>query len=201
VTTSSLGQTRCDCGALRVVLDPSVPCLACESYAAVRSASFLTYAEMWHLCSLAGRQHYPALLNEAWEFGVIDTMTLTGMVAEAWCMVEFPDRALDWYQWEDLFVAAGYTVDGKPARRPRKPLRLYRAAPEEYRYGHSWTEDVEVAESFLTTGGRFLLEPKLWQANVEPRRLLARMWRARESNGEPQYVIDTEGLDLTEVES
>lgn len=68
-------------------------------------------------------------------------------------MAEFPDKALEWWQWQELFEMAGYTTDGEPPTRPTDAVRLYRAAPVENQGGHSWTEDVEVAGSFLEVGG------------------------------------------------
>lgn len=38
----------------------------------------------------------------------------------------------------------------------------------------------------------------MWQAEVEPWRLLARTWRNRETNGEPRYIVDTDGLLIEE---
>jgi hypothetical protein len=157
----------------------------------------LTSDEFLTLVARAGRNDGPDLLWEAYISDLLDDATVAEVVGEVWCACEFPDRSLDWEgQWWELFAHAGYTVDGKRARRPRKMQRLYRAAPLEYCDGHSWTEDLETAKSFISLIGRNLFDSQLWQADVEPWRLLARTWRNRETNAEPSYVVNTLYLDI-----
>lgn len=48
---------------------------------------------------------------------------------------------------------------------------------------------------------RLLFGGRLWQAEVEPWRLLARIWRNRGDAGEPQYVVGADGLTVEETVS
>lgn len=197
VPISPLELYVCDCGETRYVLPADVgpfPCLACESYETVEVASELDGDAFDSLLSRAGRNHEPALLWLAYERGVIRDEIAARHVGPAWCAVEYPDRELPWDQWAKLFTLAGYTVDGEPQERPAHPMRLYRAAPEPDRSGHSWSESRTVAEAFLQVRGRSRFQPVVWTALVEPWRLLARLGDARP--GEPQYVVETSGLTI-----
>ena len=150
------------------------------------------------LGSLAGRNNRPRLLLTAWRLGVIDETVVRASVGPVWCMAEFPDRSLPWSSWKEMFNVAGYTRDGKPAERPTEWLQLYRAAPIDHRHGHSWTEDLEVARSFLVNNHRVRLNPVLWTARVNPNQLLARLEEDR--SGEPSYVVDTKRLRVVRAD-
>lgn len=171
-------------------------CLACEAYATVRTGETLDVQGMDALILSAGRIHGPALLWEAWQEGCIGRHEVTALVADVWCMTEHPDRDLDWPCWRAMFDAAGYTKDGKRSPRPRKMRRLYRAATEEHKDGHSWTEDRAAAEEFLTRGGRDAFAPIVWVADAEPWRLLAKTHRDPDDGSEAQYVVETDGLAI-----
>lgn len=150
------------------------------------------------MTSRAGRNNEPQLLLAAWRAGVIDEIVVRASVGPAWCGAEFPDLLLRWSDWKELFHIAGYTQDGQPAERPTEELQLYRAAPVGRHYGHSWTEDIEVARWFVEYSSRWKLNSALWTARVEPSRLLARMEEVRA--GEPTYVVDTNRLRVVRFE-
>lgn len=121
--------------------------------------------------------------------GVLDESVVRARVGPVWCATEYPDLEAPWAEWRELFDVAGYTKDGEPSDRPTQPIQLYRAAPWGRQYGHSWTEDPEVARSFLTSRARHRFSPVLWTARVKPERLLARLEEHR--SGEPSYVVET----------
>ncbi len=189
----------CDCGERKFTVPgaPRMKCLACESYAFIEEATDIDEETFGQLLSRSGRNHGPALLYAAHTLCVINAAVIGRYVGSVWSSVEFPDRTLEWDEWREFFNIAGYRVDGIKAEPPTQPIRLYRAATPAHRYGHSWTEDIAVARTFLTVGARDIFNPTLWSAEVEPWRLLARI--VDERPGESQYVVDTEDLNLVEV--
>ncbi len=81
------------------------------------------------------------------------------------------------------------------------PIRLYRGAHPDYRDGWSWTPYIELAAAFANRSHRFV-EPsrpvgEVWQADVEPHRLLAR-YNLPDWNCDA-YVVDTAGLTIAPV--
>jgi hypothetical protein len=194
-----LEEFTCRCGERRwrVAADPETACLACQSYDEIGRGTPISGLDFDTLVSQAGRIHGPALLYRAWNARAIDRETLTRHVGPIWSSAEYPDMALAWTDWRSMFDQAGYTSDGVPVERPSEPMKLYRAAAESDRLGHSWTENEQVARSFLKM--RAPHQPQLWTALVEPSRMLARLERDRP--GEPHYVVETTDLSLTLLQS
>lgn len=112
----ALETYTCECGQTRVrVTDQApFPCLACEAYSIVRAGEPIDRAEFERLLLRAGRVHSPALLAEAYYENVIDDGTVAACAGPAWCDAEFPDLALDWGTWRELFDVAGYTAQDSP---------------------------------------------------------------------------------------
>jgi len=158
---------------------------------AVHRGEYVTMADLDTMVSRVGRNHAPALMVDLWKDGLLDedAYRLAGSV---WCGAEHPQELLDDALWGWLFESAGYCVDGKPARRPRKALRLFRGATEDARWGWSWTDDREVAETFAHRQLRGRPLGQVWTALVEPSRLLARVTYRDES----EYVVDTRPNEL-----
>jgi hypothetical protein len=144
------------------------------------------------LCHV-GRNRGPELLSGLEDAGLLTLWALRKHVGAVWSGCEFPESALDVETWGELFDRAGYTVDGRRAPRPTAPLTLYRGATPERRYGLAWTPDRDVAAWFVS---RVFMPPtsRVWRAVVEPGQLYAQNVRCRE--GEPEYVVDTCGLDV-----
>lgn len=142
-----------------------------------------------------GREFGPELLHSLCNRGQgVPRSVLAAVVGVVWADASYPDRVLSRGAWLELFTAAGYTVDGVSADRPCRPLVLYRGSVEARRSDWSWTDDVEVARRFAD--GRLGIRPdgRVWTAVVEPRRLLARTT----SRDESEYVVNTDGLEITE---
>lgn len=111
---------------------------------------------------------------------------------------KYPDLYLHHDDWRDLFGLAGYTHNGAAAERPHGTLRLYRGSVAERRDHHwSWTDRLEIATGYARgTRARRPLG-KVWQADVEPWRLMARNGDP-EGRNESEYVVDTAGLVIVE---
>lgn len=137
------------------------------------------------------RNDGPALIVDLMWRGMLQDGVLTAVVGEIWSAAEYPDRSLDHATWRNLFEEAGYTVDGKPDRRPKSPLRLYRGSVESRRTDWSWTDNLAIAERYAAgkIGGR--PTGLVWTALVEPTRLLA---CNRVSRGEDEFIVDTDEL-------
>jgi hypothetical protein len=159
-----------------------------------------TVDEFRAACVHVGRVYAPHLLYCLWCENLITVNVLTASIGGIWSAAEFPDCALDRATWRALFDAAGYTVDGRAAEQPTKPLLLFRGSvvsPAYRRRDWSWTDDIEVARRFAA--GMLGREPGVvWQARVAPWRLLARNVNSRP--GESEYVIDTHRLRISHAD-
>src|SRR5690625_560616 len=72
-----------------------------------------------------GRNGGPALLFDMHFSGRMPDAVLAEVIGGVWTGAEFPARAFDPPEiWADLFDAAGYTVDGKPAARPAEATMM-----------------------------------------------------------------------------
>jgi hypothetical protein len=153
--------------------------------------------------SRVGRNESPALILDLWQSGVLEQVHLLPFgINDAWCSSERPLSQLDWPLWlgllEDAGIVKGATwLDAGRVRKVRhkRPLRLYRGAPADWRLGPSWTSSLSVAETFATGRLRGRHLGTVWTAEVEPSRLLARIT----GRDEDEYLIDTEGLEVSEL--
>ncbi len=140
----------------------------------------------------------PGLLADLEAEGLLKANVAAAHVGSVWSMAEYPDRHLDRESWRALFSLAGYTVNGTPAGWPTEALTLYRGSVPDRRADWSWTDKLEVATRYATGGiGYRPTHGKVWQAEVEPHRLLARNDDAAGRN-ESEYVVDTEDLVIIE---
>lgn len=142
-----------------------------------------------------GRANGPYLLASLFDElnGGIEPGLVAAAVGAASSATNFPEDDLHRDTWTALFEAAGYTVDGRQAQRPTEALQLYRGAPEHRRTGMSWTSDPTMAEKFAS-GDMWATEPgQVWTALVEPWRLYCH----DNDRQEAEYVITTDGLDIT----
>ncbi|MER7952371.1 hypothetical protein ABTY59_33765 [Streptomyces sp. NPDC096079] len=141
----------------------------------------------------AGRIAGPYLLWEAHDGGLVDGVALAAHVGPVWSRTEFPDAALGHDRWRELWRAAGFTRDGRPAARPAAPVELWRGSVPERRGDWSWTTDRKVAEEYAAGGFRRKVG-RLYRTVAPPEALLG----AYNGRGEGEYVIETGGLSITE---
>lgn len=151
--------------------------------------------ELFEACCRVGRVPAVGLLRDLFYEGLLTPETAAANVGNIWSDSEYPDRNITHDVWRRLFALAGYTVDGKPAERPTKPLTLWRGSVTERRADWSWTDNREVAENYADPTHYRRPEGVVWQATVEPWRLLAR----NTERNEHEYVVDTEGLEIQET--
>ena len=140
--------------------------------------------------SRLGRNYEPALVATMyWEREEFIRPHLPELVIGAWGSAEFPSSCLDPYVWEELFSEAGFTVNGKPAHRPKEPVRVYRGAAPEHKIGWSWTPDREQAEWFRD---RFNFDGsrKLYTMLAQPLDMLAILDGTTHRVGESEVVLD-----------
>lgn len=111
-------------------------------------------------------------------------------------MAEYPDRALTREEWRDLFREAGFTIDGHPAPRPTQPVTLWRGSVPERRTDWSWSTARTVAEGYANGTRARRPQGRLYRVDAPPAALLA----ANMERDEAEYVVDTVGLRITEVD-
>lgn len=73
---------------------------------------------------------------------------LRAMVTITYVNLDYPTDVLPVDDWIALWRSCGYMVSGKPAARPRKPMRLFRACVPGKERGISWTANRDYAEAF-----------------------------------------------------
>lgn len=97
-----------------------------------------------------------------------------------------PMRSLDREHWVRLFSQFGFITNQPDVARPRRRIRLFRAATAEFAHGLSWSDSREYAERYLTrrpgTGNH-----RLYACLVEPEWVLAMVQRTRR-DGQPRAV-------------
>jgi hypothetical protein len=136
------------------------------------------------LSARAGRNHSPRLLMELWYRTRLDDDALPYAVCDAWESAEWPLRCLDTDTWRELWEEAGYVENGRPSRRPDRPLTLYRGG---HPVGWSWTDHLEAAQFFADRGHQ--RHPYVYKAVVEPGLLYARIHDPKMGRGEHEYVL------------
>ncbi|MFE4651552.1 hypothetical protein [Streptomyces sp. NPDC056707] len=135
-------------------------------------------------------------LYDGWLAGSIDTATVRALAGPVWSWSEEPESGLSHTEWRTLFDTAGYTIDGEPSRRPRKPITLWRGCRPRWRTCWSWTADKSSADWFACEEARMEKRDGLvYQVTAPPQALLAR----NTHRGESEYILDPTGLVVTEV--
>lgn len=214
------GLRRCrGCGGIKIVIpdaqleglkdqlralgeDPASldQCLACEQHAVIRAArdagSTVSLDDFRRLLDRAGRNAGPWLLLDAWCFGVISQPTITAVTADVWSAAEYPQDALRQVDWLELFTVAGFTIDGRPANRPERPVTLWRGCVPRLRRRMSWTGDRELAQRFASEGFRGRPQGRLYETTAPPEALLCINHASRQ---ESEYVIYSKGLVIREA--
>jgi hypothetical protein len=163
--------------------------LADQAAQELEQAETLTTEQLERLILLAGRTFGPRFLDEAYSDDKITRATVTALIGGIWSSAEYPNQDLDRDTWRWLFDVAGFTVDGKAAERPAKPVELWRGSVPERSSDWSWSTDREVAQRFAD-GGRGRLPGHLYRLVAPPEALLC----ANTERGEAEYVVDTHGL-------
>ncbi|MFF0245039.1 hypothetical protein ACWEU6_37125 [Streptosporangium sandarakinum] len=150
-----------------------------------------------------------ATLWNAYQDGQLLGADLCKALYIAWFESFFPNSYLRTWQWREMFQAAGFARQGRPAGRPQRPITLYRAVgatrlarrltrrhskgdiptPE---YGWSWTSSLHDAhqldaQSLATFGGS-----RMYTTTAPPAALLAEILPN-------EWVLDTgtPGLTIT----
>jgi hypothetical protein len=72
------------------------------------------------------RNSAPERLLFAWKHDLLRPESLAGELADAWSMVEVSEAALSRSAWTFFFRMAGYSEDGKSAKRPAGRVIAYR---------------------------------------------------------------------------
>lgn len=144
--------------------------------------------------------HYgPALLFDWFYSGRLAGDQLSEAVPYVWSQAKQPFRAFNLRTWIELFEAAGYTDDCKPAERPQRPLTLYRASEPQYVHRLSWTGSLATAERFIEINKRYGDRPRfIYTITVaDMHRVLAHIT----DRGEDEYIVDTRGLRAKRIDT
>jgi hypothetical protein len=137
--------------------------------------------------------------------GELDRETAAALVPRLWIRAGSGGRPLTLAGedgWRRLWSASGYTVEGRPARRPEEPVLLYRGAPPHNARGWCWSDDPRVAMTFATRHGTIRREyataRNLWATLAPPEALCARHCLVRSQLGATlaeEWVVDSARLD------
>lgn len=153
--------------------------------------------ELTAAVSRLGRNAGPPLLADLLAEYLLTASAAAAVIGDVWSMAEYPDHYLAHDRWRELFALAGYTRNGKGAARPTNAITLYRGSVPERRADWSWTDQLSVAVGYAS--GTRAQRPlgKVWSAEVEPWRLLARN-DGPSGRNESEYVVDTDELVIVE---
>lgn len=165
---------------------------------AVRQTGPLSADAVMDAAAYAGRKHGPEILLGLWIRDAIAPDVLAAVIGSVWSAAEYPQPSLTALYWRELFHAAGFTVDGKPANRPTEPVRLYRGSPYKYRRRWSWTASREAAEKFALGALRGRVPGQVWTVLAPPLSLLC-INGPETARDEHEYVVDTRGLKITKA--
>lgn len=154
----------------------------------------VNWTEVMSMHSL-GRNDFPTLLTYVFDY--LEPTTRGEALEAAWVSSEYPTFQLSKEEWVTMFDAFGYTVDGTSRERPTESLTLYRGATTEYKQGMSWTDKQEIASKFASGDLLGRGAGVVFTAKVEPERLYAYFHEGRR---ESEFVIETDGLEITAVE-
>jgi hypothetical protein len=181
---------------VRIMPDPgTMRRLEWEVDAARYTDRVISPAELDSMLDDAGTVHSADFLYRAVVNGAISDDTLAGIIGNVW-QFSYPNGpGRDGWIW--MFRKAGYTVNCKSAPLPDKPLRLYRGAPHDNRYGLSWTPSRAGASNYAREAHGMLRRSHpspVWTADIPPDRLLCRI-----NSTEIEYVADAEGLEVREA--
>jgi hypothetical protein len=141
------------------------------------------------VCARLGRNNAPALLSDLYYSGSLDLVAHPSVVAVAWSICEHPEGSLEQDVWDELFRAAGYTNDGRPAATPTEPVTVYRGCAPDGWEGMSWTSDLAVARRFAHGRLRGRAAGHVYALDAKPGTVLAYIHEI--GRRESEYVIDT----------
>lgn len=150
--------------------------------------ALLTGAEWASAAARVGRDRAPMLLVELADADLVTGDVLARAVSDAWRRADRPSGVVEPERWIELFRDAGYAVDGVPALRPVRPVRLYRGCDAEHRAGMAWTDDPDRARWFAERP--FRSSGAVWTTPAPPAALLARPG----GPGDTDYVVDPAAL-------
>jgi hypothetical protein len=137
-----------------------------------------------------GRNNAPALARDL--FFLQDSIDLgahPGIIANAWSWADYPESSIRPDYWMELFAAAGYTHDGRPAKLPRRPITIYRGCTPDRCEGMAWTSDLRVARRFARDDRDGRPTGHVYAFDAPPSALLAYI------HEDSEYVIDNVFLE------
>jgi hypothetical protein len=119
---------------------------------------------------------------------------LRDVLADVWCLAEYPERYFPRRWWVDLFRDAGYP-------RPTKPLTIFRGATSSRRLGMSWTTSRERAEWFAQRyiGETSAINAYIYRTTVHPIWVLCRVDGACQDGGRGEGEVVVEPLRLGKI--
>ncbi|MDQ1122168.1 hypothetical protein [Microbacterium trichothecenolyticum] len=163
------------------------------------SVDFDNMSPFLRAATRTGSHEGPALLFDWFYSGRLTGAELSAAVPYVWSSAKQPFRALTQLTWIELFQAAGYTEDCKPAERPQAPLTLYRASEPQYAHRLAWTGSLATAERFLEINKRYGDRPRfVYMITVAATdRVLAHIT----DRDEDEYIVDTRGLRAKRIDT
>lgn len=142
------------------------------------------------------RRDMPWIASSVITFDIVHPDAAAKLIGDAWTTCENPSQALTLPEWRELFAAVEF-IDTSTAPWPSGEFIVYRGAIEECRDGLSWTPSLERATWYAHRFGSDCSGKtgRVWQTHIYRDDVLARFDGA--SEGSDEYVVDTEGLDIT----
>ena len=149
-----------------------------------------------------GRNDMPALLYAAYVGRWLPRDQFAIGLEDVWVGCEWPGREIlgdGGDEWECMFEYCGYLENAVIAQPPVvPPAILYRAAPNFYKGGMSWTDDLKQAEWFNERNNDYYrLESRIWTYRPTRFELLAHFHDPVNSRGENEWVLSIDEERIT----
>ena len=144
----------------------------------------------------------PTILWHASKRHSITAAVVAQHIGKAFAHCSRPAELLTQQRWLTLFKRAGFTVDGRPTKRPQEPTRLYRAAEPQHARRMSWTPSLDTAHGYAEGQGHSQDGAgRIFTTVAQPHQVLCINDENLANPLEVEWIVDPRRLDIVEYDT